>query len=157
MAAPQPAALPRAPSEGSIYQTTGVRAVGVLGLMVLVYFGSRACNRQLASNEAREQAKQALTGSIGAEGAAAAMGRYHGACFDQTYRTGWGRRQGSKFDEEQYVNCLLTRLRADSDFVADGRATGVPRPGASDGRPATAHLASPRTRPSALVGAACER
>lgn len=118
---PRPAdPVPRAPAPGpstesssSIYQSTGLRAVGALVVMVLGYFGSRACNREMVSRDARQQAEHALTEVLGAEGAKTAMSRHHRACFDETYSVGWGRRQSSKFDGEKYVACVTDRVRTD--------------------------------------------
>jgi hypothetical protein len=135
---PRPAAsIPRVavaepPSQpsASIYQSTGLRAVGALLVMVLGYFGSRACNREMTSRDARRQAEDALTRSLGAEGAKTAMNRYHRDCFSATYRTGWGRRQSSKFDDAAYVACLVARVEGDRTLAngASVEPTGVAAP-----------------------------
>jgi len=81
--------------------------------MVAVYFGSRACNREVASRDVRKQAQEALAREIGPQNAETALNRYHRSCFDETFRTGWGRRQASKFDDEKYVVCLTDSVRKD--------------------------------------------
>lgn len=117
---------PAALEPTSLHQTTGLRAVGVLVAMVAVYFGSRACNREVASRDVRAQAEQELTRSLGAANAETALNRYHRECFGLTYSTGWGRRQGSKFDDQKYVACLVDRVRKDQQF-ASGASSGRPR------------------------------
>jgi len=138
-AAPPP---PSAPAS-SIYQSTGLRAVGAFGVMILVYFGSRACNRDVLSRDVRQQAEEALTPSLGAENAKTALNRYHRACFSETYSTGWGRRQASKFDDEKYVSCVMERLVKDPE-VAGARG---------ETRPARRAAAPVRTPPPAAPAA----
>jgi hypothetical protein len=135
---PLPPSIPLPPSSGeptSLLQSTGLRAVGTLVAMVAIYFGGRACNREVASRDVRKQAQEALAGSIGAQNAETALNRYHRHCFDDTYRTGWGRRQASKFDDQKYVACLAARVRQDRDL---------------------ARVAGPPSRPVEAVGAAPE-
>lgn len=84
-----------------------VTQVGGLLLVVSLYFGSRGCNRWQGSREARNASVEALSEVVGAEGARTLVDRHHGACFDETYRTGWGRRQAAKFDVEAYVKCIV--------------------------------------------------
>jgi hypothetical protein len=83
------------------------RQVGGLLLAVGVYFGSRGCYRWQASRDARNTSVEALSPLVGAEDARTLVDRHHAACFDETYRTGWGRRQSSKFDAEAYVKCIV--------------------------------------------------
>jgi hypothetical protein len=102
----------------SLYQSTGLRAVAAFAAMVAVYVGSRACNREVASRDARRQAEEVLARSLGPEASKTAMDRYHRACFAETYHTGWGRRQASKFDAEKYVSCLVDRVKKDRGLAS---------------------------------------
>jgi hypothetical protein len=90
-----------------------VKQVGGLVLVVSVYFGSRGCNRWQASREARNASVEALSQVVGAEGARALVDRHHDACFDETYQTGWGRRQAAKFDVEAYVKCIVRAVETE--------------------------------------------
>jgi hypothetical protein len=101
----------------------GARQLGMLLLVVGVYFGSRGCNRWLTSRETRKASMEALSDAVGKEGAEALLDRHHDACFDETYQTGWGRRQSSKFDEAKYVKCVLRGVEKDAlDPVRESRA-----------------------------------
>jgi len=83
----------------------------VLGVLALVglYFGSRTFNKYNASRQARAAAVEALGKVVGAKIAGDAVGKHHEACFEQYYKTGWGRRQSSKFDGEKYARCILDK------------------------------------------------
>jgi hypothetical protein len=83
----------------------------VLGVLALVglYFGSRMFNKYSASKEARGAAEQALARVVDAKVAKDAVGKHHEVCFEQYYKTGWGRRQSSKFETEKYARCILDK------------------------------------------------
>ena len=72
--------------------------------VVAVYFGTRGCNRYLASREARGAAVEALGAVMEPAEARTLVERYHQACFDEHYKTGWGRRGKSSFDTEKYAS-----------------------------------------------------
>lgn len=84
-----------------------VTQLGGVLLLVGLYFGSRGWNRWQTSREARAASVEALSKLVGAENAEKLVDEHHEACFDETYRTGWGRRQSSKFDVEKYVRCIV--------------------------------------------------
>jgi hypothetical protein len=98
-------------NDGTSYAWVG-KVAGVV-LLAGLYFGSRGCNRYIASRDARSAAVEALSPIMGEAEAKAAVDRHHGACFEQHYRTGWGRRQSSKFDGEKYAECVIRKLESE--------------------------------------------
>lgn len=115
----------------------------VLGVLALVglYFGSRMLNRYNASKEARGAAVSALGKVMGPAQARDAVGLHHDECFDQYYKTGWGRRQSSSFETEKYARCVLDKLTADLEKDSAARRAAA----ASAARPA------PRQQPVAVA------
>jgi hypothetical protein len=99
--------------------------------IVAVYLGTRGCNRFLASREARGAAALALAKVMDPAEASAIVERHHAACFDEYYKTGWGRRDRSSFDTEKYANCMVRRAESERDEPRVASAT-APRlvPGA---------------------------
>jgi hypothetical protein len=120
--------------------------VAVLG----VYFGSRSCNRWQTSREVRAAAVEALSGAVGAESAEKLVTLHHLKCFDETYQTGWGRRQASKFDEEKYVQCIVRGIEKDGRSVMRQAAVLPPESVATRLPVATPPMAAqpPPTTPS---------
>src|SRR5262245_6521842 len=84
------------------------KALGVLALVGL-YFGSRMLNKYNASREARGAAEQAIGRAVDPKTAKEVVGKHHDACFEQYYKTGWGRRQSPSFDTEKYARCILEK------------------------------------------------
>lgn len=120
----------------------------VLGVLALVglYFGSRMLNRYNASKEARGAAVAALAKVMGPAQAKDAVGRHHDQCFDQYYKTGWGRRQSSSFETEKYARCVLDKLTA--DLEKDGSARAAAAHAARPARPQpVATMATPTPPP----------
>jgi hypothetical protein len=108
-----------------------VKQVGGLLLVVSLYFGSRGCNRWQASREARNASVEALSEVVGAEDAQALVDRHHDACFDETYRTGWGRRQAAKFDAEVYVKCIVRAVEKEGSSAPREARVHAPVPAAT--------------------------
>ncbi len=101
-------------------------------LAVALYFGSRLWNRHQASEEARAAAVQVLSEVMPADEAKRAVSRHQAVCFEECYKTGWGRRASSTFDGEKYAKCVMNRLSSDLDQEAAAPprplATARPRP-----------------------------
>jgi hypothetical protein len=72
-------------------------------VFVALFFGVRACNERSASNEAKEAMYERYAALGDPDAVKAAVDKHHPAIFDETYKTGWGRRQKSSFDAEQYA------------------------------------------------------
>jgi hypothetical protein len=160
--AAQPPATSRASSGGgSDASPAWVGKVLTVLAVVAVYFGSRGCNRYVASREAREAALEALTEAMGPEEARAIVEAHHAACFDEHYKTGWGRRSKSSFDGEKYASCMVRRAESQVTELklAAAKATrrrAAPTPRATS-RPVPVSIPPPTPTPdpavSMLVGA----
>jgi hypothetical protein len=87
----------------------------LLGLLVLValYFGSRMLNRFNTSKDARAAAVQGLGQVLDKQQASDMVRRHHDLCFDQYYKTGWGRRQRADFETDKYARCVIDKVMAD--------------------------------------------
>jgi hypothetical protein len=105
-----------------------VKQVAGLLLVAGVYFGSRGCNRWQASREARSASVEALSQVVGAKDARALVDLHHDACFGETYRTGWGRRQAAKFDVEAYVKCIVRAVEKEGRDVQREARVHAPLP-----------------------------
>lgn len=142
--APSSSAPARAPARAEAAEERSYAWVGkVLALVavVAVYFGSRGCNRYLASREARGAALSALTEVMGPEEARAVVDEHHAACFAEHYKTGWGKRSRSTFDTEKYARCIIRR--AESEIVE----LKLEAARASRRRPTPASASRPASRP----------
>ncbi len=121
-----------------------MKQLGGIVLLVSIYFGSRGCNRWQTSREARNASVEALSQVVGAGNARTLVDRHHDACFDETYRTGWGRRQAAKFDEDAYAKCIIRAVDTERrDAIREAR---VPIPVAAS-TPAPTPPPSPTPTP----------
>ena len=96
--------------EGGVYR--GYVQIATVLLAVAVFFGSRACNKWRTSSQARAQLIEGLSPKLGADNAKRVAEAHHDACFESSYRMG-GRRRASRFDDEAYVECVLSAVRKD--------------------------------------------
>ena len=103
-----------------------MKQLGSILLLAGVYFGSRGCSRWQTSREARNASVEALSEVVGEEHAGSLVDRHHDACFQETYRTGWGRRQSAQFDEEKYVACIVRAIEKDGRAATRGPRAQAP-------------------------------
>lgn len=123
--------------------------------IVAVYLGTRGCNRFLASREARGAAVGALSKVMEPAEASAIVERHHAACFDEFYKTGWGRRDKSSFDTAKYASCMVRRAESESDSrVASATAPRRLVPGAVPAPASDPTLATATTTPVLGTGSA---
>ena len=152
-ARPSTAARPRAPTAAAGVGAADpsrawVGKVLAFVAVVAVYFGTRGCNRYLASREARGAAVEALGAVMEPAEARTLVERYHQACFDEHYKTGWGRRGKSSFDTEKYATCMVRRAESEMNkarlaaFTAARHSPPAAPTPASSPTPATA-IATP--------------